>query len=404
VVTADLAGLAMETKYAYRLSARNSIGANSGVVRTFTPHAVLGTETESATNITQTGATLNGSFDPNNESTHYYFEWGTDTSYGNVTAVPPGDDGGSTPGLTAVSTDIGELSAFTKYHYRIVATNSLGTSKGEDRTFVTKAPEVPGVSGTTVSDVGPGQATVSAEVTPGFGATVYLFEYGPTIAYGKTTETSDSIGADNTPHTVEVDLKGLAPGVNYHVRAVAINFGGTGHGADASFTTPSAPTIGESTATGVTQTAATLRAQVHPGLGPTTYYFEYGLTPQYGQSTPESGAIGSDASYHGVSTSIGNLAPGTDYHFRVVASNAVGVTNGPDQVFRTQARPASTPGPETSTPERCRKGFVKRGGRCVKRRCKRGFVRKGGRCVKRKKSTSAQRRKSKQGHGSRSHG
>jgi NHL repeat len=243
-VSAEASGLTMETAYIFRVVAENSNGARSGAVLNFTPRAVIGISSDPATDVTQTTATLNGSFDPNGEDTHYYFEWGTDTTYGNVSAEAPGEDAGSTAGDTPVSFGLEGLTAFTTYHYRIVAGNSLGTSLGPDRTFRTEAPLLPGVSPTAVSDVGLTDATLSAEITPGFGATVYVFEYGTTPAYGFATDVSDSIGSDNDPHPVAADLTDLAPGTKYYARAVAINFGGTTHGAPTTFVTPNATTGG----------------------------------------------------------------------------------------------------------------------------------------------------------------
>ena len=228
----------------FRVVAENSNGARSGAVLNFTPRAVIGISSDPPTDVTQKSATLNGSFDPNGEDTHYYFEWGTDTTYGDTSADPPGLDAGSTAGSTDFSFGLEGLTAFTTYHYRIVASNSLGTSLGPDRTFRTEAPMLPGVSSTAVSDVGPTGATLSAEITPGFGDTVYVFEYGPTDEYGFATDVSDSIGSDNDPHSVTADLTGLAPGTTYFARAVAINFGGTTHGAPATFVTPEATSAG----------------------------------------------------------------------------------------------------------------------------------------------------------------
>ena len=82
-VSADLSGLTMETAYAYRALATNSNGSAKGAVQSVTPHAVYGISTDPATDVTQTEATLHGSFDPKGDDTHYFFEWGTDTSYGN---------------------------------------------------------------------------------------------------------------------------------------------------------------------------------------------------------------------------------------------------------------------------------------------------------------------------------
>ena len=109
------------------------------------------------------------------------------------------------------------------------------------------------------------------------------------------------------------------------------------------------PSILETSAKGVTQTAATLSAQVMPGFSPTTYHFEYaagGLSA----STPESGTIGSDNGIYGASAGLTGLTPGTAYSFRVVATNALGTTNGPVQVFTTLAKP-SVP-QEAQTPVR----------------------------------------------------
>ena len=122
-VSAELTGLTMETAYVYRIVAENANGTRSGEVLSFTPRAVIGISTDDATEITQTTAMVHGSFDPNGEDTTYYFEWGTDDTYGNVSAEAPGVDAGSTPGDTPVSFELEGLSSFTTYHYRLVATN-----------------------------------------------------------------------------------------------------------------------------------------------------------------------------------------------------------------------------------------------------------------------------------------
>ena len=67
------------------------------------------------------------------------------------------------------------------------------------------------------------------------------------------------------------------------------------------------------------------------------------------------------------SAAISGLTPQTTYHFRIVATNAIGTTAGPDQTFTTAA---STP-VVTPPPSSCKAGFVKRGGKCVKRHHKR---------------------------------
>jgi NHL repeat len=363
-VTADVSGLTADTTYHFRLVASNSVDANFGKDQTFTPHRVLGLSTVGATNIAPTTVTLNGSFDPDAKSTHYFFEWGKNTSYGNATAVSPGVDAPDiTPGTKTVSTNISGLTNYTEYHYRIVASNELGTSYGEDMSLRTAPPEPPAVSETAVSAVTNKGAHLSAQVNPSLGLTVYKFQYGPDSSYGSETLTSGSIGEDNVNRPVAADLTKLAPGTTYHVRVVATNFGGTTLGPDMTFTTTNAPTVDGSSVSDIGASGASLHARVKPGLSPTAVHFEYGTTASLGSSTPDT-AIGADNSSHAVGATLGELAPATTYHFRVVAVNGVGVTRGADQTFTTGAAPAPPPPPPAP---RCKKGFVKKHGSCVRK-------------------------------------
>ena len=81
--------------------------------------------------IDATSAVLNGTVSPNGLTTTYYFEYGTTTAYGLVTAS------WTTDADASVSATVDALSAQTTYHYRLVATNSSGTSYGSDRSFQT---------------------------------------------------------------------------------------------------------------------------------------------------------------------------------------------------------------------------------------------------------------------------
>ncbi|MEA1971587.1 MAG: C1 family peptidase, partial [Thermodesulfobacteriota bacterium] len=90
--------------------------------------------TEAASSITSSSATLNGTVNLSTEDTTYYFEYGTTTAYESETASA---NAGSGTGDVLVSVDISGLSVYTVYHYRIVATNTAGTTWGTDRTFST---------------------------------------------------------------------------------------------------------------------------------------------------------------------------------------------------------------------------------------------------------------------------
>ncbi len=109
-----------------------------------------------------------------------------------------------------------------------------------------------------------------------------------------------------------------------------------------------APTAVTGPATSVSSTGATMNGTVNPNSYSTTYHFEFGTTPAYGSRIPASDlGVGSDGVDHVVSQALTGLAPGTTYHYRVVATDAIGFTTvGADIGFTTTAAvPPSSPPP-----------------------------------------------------------
>jgi hypothetical protein len=93
-----------------------------------------GVSTLGAAKVTITTATLTGKVNPHGAPTTYYFQYGTTTAYGSRTPNAGVGSGNAAVGATA---PIAGLGPNTKYHYRLVAHNSLGTSIGGDRAFTT---------------------------------------------------------------------------------------------------------------------------------------------------------------------------------------------------------------------------------------------------------------------------
>jgi hypothetical protein len=105
---------------------------------------------------------------------------------------------------------------------------------------------------------------------------------------------------------------------------------------------PVAPVLGQESAVEVGTSEAKLGAVVNPGGAGTTYRFEYDTREynpgegSHGVSVPfPEGSAGEGFSSRTVWASAGGLAPGTTYHYRVVATNGVGTAVGPDQTFTT---------------------------------------------------------------------
>jgi YVTN family beta-propeller protein len=98
--------------------------------------------TGSASSIMQTTTTLNATVNPNGEEpSECELEYGTTPSYGSSAPCSPSPGFVESP--VAVSASVGSLSEGTTYHFRVVATNTGGTSYGSDQMFTTRssAPE-----------------------------------------------------------------------------------------------------------------------------------------------------------------------------------------------------------------------------------------------------------------------
>jgi hypothetical protein len=97
------------------------------------------------------------------------------------------------------------------------------------------------------------------------------------------------------------------------------------------------PTVTTGNANNLTQTSAKLNGTVKPNNQATTYHFEFGTTTAYGTNTPEAGPITAGSGNTQVSADATALAPGTVYHYRLVATNASGVIPGKDRTFTTRS-------------------------------------------------------------------
>src|SRR6185436_5969740 len=87
-------------------------------------------------------------------------------------------------------------------------------------------------------------------------------------------------------------------------------------------------------ATGILVGRAILNGNVNSAGLPTTVFFEYGLTTNYGKTTATMNLAPGNVSVP-VSIPIVGLSPATTYHYRMVATNSFGAGNGIEQSFAT---------------------------------------------------------------------
>ena len=243
--TACSGGAARNRRGAGRLARRvtlvASIAALAMGVAPSLAQAIAPYVSSSSASPSATGATLNASIYPYGADTHYHFEYGTTTAYGTSVPMPEGDAGSAAyPGIFQASEAISGLAQGTTYHFRLVASSSLGTATGpgtNDGTFTTTGTP-PTVLANPATETTEG-FQLSGSVNPnGFDAK-YHFEYGTTTAYGTNIPASEAdVGSGSSAVTVSQEAKSLLPNTTYHFRLTAHGTGTSAATPDQTFTTP----------------------------------------------------------------------------------------------------------------------------------------------------------------------
>jgi hypothetical protein len=202
----------------------------------------------------------------------------------------------------------------------------------------------PTVSTGAATSIKDSSAVLTGTVNPQGSSTTYYFQYGLTSTYSVTTKTHPA-GHGTKAVSASTTIAGLTPGTTYHYRLVATSQFGTSTGADRTFTTsghpPAIAVTGSPVAVGTS--TATLTGTIYPQGAATAWTFQYGPTTTYGQQS-SGGFLKASNTPQTVVSSLAALAPGTLFHYRLVALHGSSViSTGADQTFFTEPSPRPVP-------------------------------------------------------------
>jgi hypothetical protein len=97
---------------------------------------------------------------------------------------------------------------------------------------------------------------------------------------------------------------------------------------------PFLPALRTAAATGITGNSAVLNGTVNPGNLPTSIYFQWGATTNYGNFTATNTLPATNLVF-AISNLLAGLTPAAVYHCQLVAANSAGANAGADIVFHT---------------------------------------------------------------------
>ena len=331
--TALLSDLTPSTTYYVRAYATNAAGTNYSSQVSFTTISGMPTLiTINATDVTATTAKSGGNITDNGgyDVTARGVCWNT---MGNPEISDQHSINGN--GNGNFTSNLSDLAAGTTYHVRAYATNSMGTSYGNEVTFTTSDGSVT----MTISDainITATSASCSVNISDDGGAAVT--ERGicwNTSQYPTTSSFHLSVG--NGTGEFIASLSELTPATTYYVRAYATNAAGTCYSNQVSFTTTTGlPTITTTNVTDITANTAKSGGIVtdNGGFNVTARgvcWNTMGNPDISDQHTTNGSGNGSFTS------NLSGLAAGTTYHVRAYATNNMGTSYGNEVTFTTSS-------------------------------------------------------------------
>ena len=238
-------------------------------------------------------------------------------------------------GLGDFTSAITGLAPGTTYYVRAYATNSSGTSYGNQVSFKTVLTVVfPTVTTAAAINITESSAASGGNVTATGGAVIiargvcWSNNQNPTLADSKTVNGAES-------GQFESQLTNLNPGTTYYVRAYATNSAGTGYGAQVSFPTlKTIPTIFTKNISSISPMGGVSGGTITLTGGGTIS--DKGIC--WGESedpTIIDNKISAGTGTATFNSAIGLLKPNTTCYVRAYAVNEIGIAYGDQKTFTT---------------------------------------------------------------------
>jgi hypothetical protein len=175
--------------------------------------------------VASTGATLNGTVNPNGTATQAFFEFSTSSTLASPTTTAQQTVGSGTTGQT-VTAPVTGLVAGTTYYYRVVAQNSAGTRPGNIVSFTTTATATPLLA---PSDLKASKATNGNRIALTWkdnATNETRYEVYRSTAANVTVSQANRVGGDLPANTETYTDDTVSKDVTYYYRVRACNAAG----------------------------------------------------------------------------------------------------------------------------------------------------------------------------------
>ena len=318
---------------------------NAGYVGNGRPGSVLSSViTENVTGISYTSANVNA--DITNNGNEFILSKGVCLSKNHL---PDMNDtiyvSGS--GSEPFSTNCNKLLPNTIYYVRAFATNTVGTSYGNELSLTTKAITIPAITTQAVSNITNTTAISGGDITDNGGTPI--LERGLCWSLNPTPVITDNHVAEgaDTGSYIAI-MTGLTGGTAYNVRAYATNAQGISYGNVLPFSTVvyQLATVTTTAAGSISYTTATGGGNVTSdnGSSVTSRGICWAITPDpttANSTISQAGAVGS------FTANLTGLTANTNYYVRAFAINGGGISYGNQVSFTTL--PTTVPALTTRT-------------------------------------------------------